>query len=194
MYYVPKTEKGKDTVKRIINASMELFSEKGFSSTSISDIAEKAGVAHGLFYFYFKSKYDILEELVKIINTDMRRYLKLNTIDINDRIEMEKVGFYKFFEWLNNNRRIYRILIEAQVHKPESYIWFYEILSKKYSEGLKRAMLEGQIVKVDPELLSYVLIGISHMLGLRYILWHNEGLSEKQLSDLNLLLEKMLKP
>lgn len=194
MYYAPKTGKGKDSVKRIINASMELFSEKGFSSTSISDIAERAGVAHGLFYFYFKSKYDILEELVKIINTDMRKYLKLNTMNISDRIEMEKLGFGKFFEWVTNNRKYYRILIEAQSHKPESYTWFFETLSKRYTEGLRKAMQEGKIVKVDPELLSYTLIGIGHMLGLRYILWHNEGLSQKHLSDLYLLLEKMLKP
>lgn len=191
---MPKTEKGRETVEKIIKASMELFSEKGFTATSISDIAEKAGVAHGLFYFYFKSKYDILDELVKIINKNMRRYLKLNTMNLSNRIDMEKVGFTKFFEWLENNRNIYRILIDAQVHKPEAYMWFYETLADRYSQGLKKAMLEGQIVKVNPELLAYTLIGISHMLGLRYILWHREGLTEKELNDLNLLLERMLRP
>ncbi|TRM80975.1 TetR/AcrR family transcriptional regulator, partial [Sulfolobus sp. D5] len=52
----------------------------------------------------------------------------------------------------------------------------------------------GEIVRVDPELLSYVLIGIGEMLGRRYILWTNEGLTNKQINDLDLLLSNMLKP
>ncbi|EZQ11227.1 TetR family transcriptional regulator [Candidatus Acidianus copahuensis] len=192
--YVPKTERGKETVNRIITSSLELFAEKGFSSTSINDITEKAGVAHGLFYFYFRTKYDILDNIVKIVNLDMRKYLKLSTMGLDKRIEIEKVGMQKFLEWMKINRKYYRILIEAQVHKPESYTWYFETLSKRYSEELRKAMDEGQIIKVNPELLSYIFIGIGHMLGLRYVLWHNDGLTERDMRDLNLIIERMVSP
>ena len=42
-----------------IEKSLKLFTTKGINSTAISDIVEKAGVAKGTFYLYFKDKYDI---------------------------------------------------------------------------------------------------------------------------------------
>ena len=43
----------------LYNTAFELFTTKGTNKTTISDIVEKAGVAKGTFYLYFKDKYDI---------------------------------------------------------------------------------------------------------------------------------------
>lgn len=48
----------------LLNTAYELFTTKGINSTAISDIVEKAGVAKGTFYLYFKDKYDIKNKLV----------------------------------------------------------------------------------------------------------------------------------
>ncbi len=50
--------------ERLLNTSFELFTSKGLNKTSISDIVEKAGVAKGTFYLYFKDKYDIRNRLI----------------------------------------------------------------------------------------------------------------------------------
>lgn len=48
---------------RILRSASELFSEKGFDATGISDIGKRAGVAKSLFYHYFRSKEEVLEVL-----------------------------------------------------------------------------------------------------------------------------------
>lgn len=48
----------------ILNAALELFGENGFHATSISQIAEKAGISKGLMYNYFKSKDDLLKNII----------------------------------------------------------------------------------------------------------------------------------
>ena len=48
----------------LFNTAYELFTTKGITSTTISDIVEKAKVAKGTFYLYFKDKYDIKNKLV----------------------------------------------------------------------------------------------------------------------------------
>lgn len=48
----------------LLNTAFEFFTTKGFSKTSISDIAGRAGVAKGTFYLYFKDKYDIRNRLI----------------------------------------------------------------------------------------------------------------------------------
>lgn len=48
----------------IIKAAAELFLTQGFEETSVSDIVNKVGVAQGLFYYYFKSKDEVLNQVV----------------------------------------------------------------------------------------------------------------------------------
>lgn len=49
---------------RLLKTAFSLFTEKGFSKTTISDIIESAGLAKGTFYLYFKDKYDLRDELI----------------------------------------------------------------------------------------------------------------------------------
>ncbi len=60
-----KIEKNK-TEKRssLLTSAYNLFVERGFNKTTISDIARESGLAKGTFYLYFKDKYDLRDELV----------------------------------------------------------------------------------------------------------------------------------
>jgi len=54
----------KDSRQKILDAALEVFAKYGYHSSSVSSIAEKAGIAKGLLYNYFKSKDDVLYELM----------------------------------------------------------------------------------------------------------------------------------
>lgn len=63
----------------LLNTAYQLFTEKGFQKTSISDIVNEAGVAKGTFYLYFKDKLDIRYKLIaknlqKYLNTPIRNF------------------------------------------------------------------------------------------------------------------------
>src|SRR5690554_2141452 len=45
---------------RIIQAAVEIFSEKGYAASSTSEIAQKAGVAEGTIFRHYKTKKDLL--------------------------------------------------------------------------------------------------------------------------------------
>ena len=68
-----KIEKNKRRKKweRLLASATALFAEKNFNNTSISDIVNKAKVAKGTFYLYFKDKYDIRNQIVQEISTDL---------------------------------------------------------------------------------------------------------------------------
>jgi TetR/AcrR family fatty acid metabolism transcriptional regulator len=54
-----------DKRRRIIDAAVEVFADKGFFSAKVSEIAEAAGVADGTIYLYFESKDDLLISLFR---------------------------------------------------------------------------------------------------------------------------------
>lgn len=57
-------ENKKQKENALLQTAFELFTEKGFSKTTISDIVNKAGLAKGTFYLYFKDKYDLRDKLI----------------------------------------------------------------------------------------------------------------------------------
>ena len=54
----------KEKSSALLSTAFRLFTDKGFSKTTISDIAKEAGLAKGTFYLYFKDKYDIRDRLI----------------------------------------------------------------------------------------------------------------------------------
>lgn len=60
-----KAEENKRKKKSaLLSHAFSLFMNKGISNTTISEIAEHAGVGKGTFYFYFKDKEDLIEKLI----------------------------------------------------------------------------------------------------------------------------------
>jgi AcrR family transcriptional regulator len=56
-----RTQAVEDKRRHLLDAAVRVFARKGFHATRVGDIAEEAGVAHGLLYHYFESKDQVLE-------------------------------------------------------------------------------------------------------------------------------------
>jgi len=69
--------------ERILDAAVAVFAEKGFFSSRVSDIADRAGVADGTVYLYFKNKEEIL---MTAINTAFDAFM------IHARTELDKIA------------------------------------------------------------------------------------------------------
>lgn len=68
----------KDGVERkqeFLQAALDLFSKRGYESTSVQDILNAVGVTKGAFYYYFKSKEGVVDELLGGYRTEMHRIL-----------------------------------------------------------------------------------------------------------------------
>lgn len=67
------TEQGRERKQQLVDVAMALFTERGYAATRISDICAQAGVAKGLFYWYFPTKVDLFAELVRTMRQRLRR-------------------------------------------------------------------------------------------------------------------------
>ncbi|HJQ51547.1 MAG TPA: TetR/AcrR family transcriptional regulator [Gaiellaceae bacterium] len=56
-----RTQGVEDKRRQLLEAAVRVFARKGYHASRVGDIAEEAGVAHGLLYHYFKSKDQVLE-------------------------------------------------------------------------------------------------------------------------------------
>src|SRR5260370_7920167 len=73
------SEKRADKYQRILEAAVEVIAEHGFFNARVSDIAQRAGVADGTIYLYFKSKDQIL---MSAISNAFGAFLKLPRTEV----------------------------------------------------------------------------------------------------------------
>lgn len=101
----------------IIKAAKQLFATKGYDDTYISDITDAVGVAHGLFYHYFKSKSELLEALAREWISD---YLgQISEISINSSLSVkDKLDLaFNFAFYTSKERSKLIVEIHKQSHK-----------------------------------------------------------------------------
>lgn len=75
----------------LLHTAFELFTTKGVSNTSISDIVSNAGVAKGTFYLYFKDKIDIKNKLIahksgKLFETALEALERTDISEFEDKV------------------------------------------------------------------------------------------------------------
>lgn len=63
------------TRRRIAEAALRVFAEKGYRAASVSDIVRAAGVAHGTFYFHFRDMEALMAELLAEFNEGFAAWL-----------------------------------------------------------------------------------------------------------------------
>ncbi|MEM3191714.1 MAG: TetR/AcrR family transcriptional regulator [Candidatus Parvarchaeota archaeon] len=179
---IPKTKRGMVTKNKLLNAAEKIFGAKGYAESTITEITQKAKVGMGTFYNYYNSKSEIFADLVRMLNHDLRKSISISVQNLGTRREIEEKGFRTFFDFLKHHKNLYRIIRQAEYVKPELFRWYYDKISTGYAEGLKKAMESGEIREMDPELLSYVLMGIGDFIGMKYILWNDE-LNDKMMDQ-----------
>lgn len=89
---IKETKTYKDNKEeRLLDEGFKLFTTKGLKNTSIQDIVNKANVAKGTFYLYFKDKYELHDILImkkskKLFNDALNSLNKSNVTDFVDQI------------------------------------------------------------------------------------------------------------
>jgi AcrR family transcriptional regulator len=68
---VERSNGQEDKRRLILEAAVRVFARKGYHTCRVGDIAEEAGVAHGLLYHYFRSKDEVLETVFRETWTDI---------------------------------------------------------------------------------------------------------------------------
>jgi len=113
----------------ILDASLCLFDEQGFHGTSMSDIAEAAGVGAGTIYRYFDSKNDLVEEL----------YAKARAEAHQSVLEM---GFDEEASVRERLRTTWKAIIQNYIDCPRLCRFILQYESSAYLRRIQRAQLE----------------------------------------------------
>lgn len=168
---IPKTERGRRTRNKLLEAAEIEFGEKGYHEAGISGITQRAGVALGTFYTYFDSKEEIFRGLVRYMSRRIREWVAERAAGAPNRLEAERRGLEAFIEFARQHKSIYRIISEAEFVAPREYREHYEGFARGYRINMERAADRGEIRKGDFETWAWAIMGQAVFMGMRYAEW-----------------------
>ena len=93
-----------DKYQRILDAAVAVFAEKGFFTARVSDIADRASVADGTVYLYFKNKEEILMTAINTAFDAFMRHARTELAKLADPAERLRRLAYLHLEALGSNR------------------------------------------------------------------------------------------
>jgi len=171
---MPRTDRGSQTRRRLLNAAEQVFADRGYHDASIVKITEAAGVAQGTFYIYFGSKQEIFDEVVLDLNHRVRQAMAEASSKGTSRSDAERRGFEAFFRFTGEHPALYRIIRQAEFVSPHTLRLHYQRIVEGYVEGLTRAREAGEIADLDPVVVAWALMGTGELVGMRYVLWDDK--------------------
>jgi len=120
-----------DKRPRLVDAACAVFAEKGYASTRVADIAERAGVGKGTVYEYFSSKEELLFAVFELINAEI-------SLRMNDALEAGGSSEEK----LHNVLRLGAEVIAEQVEMQPVILDFWAAArGKDFEETYRRAVV-----------------------------------------------------
>ena len=170
----PVTARGEATRRRLLNAAETEFGTRGYHGASVSSITQRAEIAQGTFYLYFRSKEEMFLQLVKDIGHQLRAHSAQAIARAGNRLEAERLGLEAFLQFTTKHRGLYRIVQESQFVDPQVFREYYEKLAEGYAEALEKAARNGELTKGDAGTRAWAMMGIAHFLGMRYCLWQKQ--------------------
>ncbi len=162
----PRTPRGQKTMRKILDAALGEFGEKGFSESSIVGITSRARVALGTFYTYFDSKEAVFAALVGDMSGRVRDHVAPALVDAVDGLDGERLAL-----------EAYRIIDEAEFVDPAGFRAHYETTASRIATRLQAAAGRGEVEGTDPlstEVRAWAIMGMNVFLGLRFGVWGDE--------------------
>lgn len=165
----------------IMKAAIEIFAGKNFKDVTISEIAERAGVAVGTVYEYFNNKEDLYFSIPQKTSEDFNEQLRLHLEGLHSTAEKIR-KFIWFYLYYFENDPIYTelVLMELRVNKNFfNNTKHYRGLSDGTAEILKlikEGQQQGEIRNdVSSYLIRHMILGVLEHITTNWLLKGKKG-------------------
>jgi AcrR family transcriptional regulator len=175
----PRTARGERTLRKILDAAIDEFGERGFSEGSIVGITQRARVALGTFYTYFDSKEAVFKALVRDMSARVREHVAPVLIGAADTLEGEEKALESYLQFARAHKQVYRIIDEAEFADPQGFEEHYRTTAARIAARLEAGKAKGEVFAADSKIASdveaWAIMGMNVFLGLRFAVWGKEN-------------------
>jgi AcrR family transcriptional regulator len=168
----PPTTKGARQAEEILEAALRCLGRDGYAATSLSRVADEAGVSKRMVLYYFDSREELFVQLARTTGQRLIAQLRLALAGIQDPSEAMHTGFRLLWDAITADRglliALFGITIESVTDERLAVATseFKDNLRALLRAQLDLARAHGRAVTIDDDVLVTVMI--SGFLGLAF--------------------------
>jgi AcrR family transcriptional regulator len=172
----------------IVEAATECFAKRGYHDTSISDIIDRAGIARGTFYLYFKSKQDvfrfILDGFIKHIGDQIKTIKLVGKVSPADQM---RANVERLVDAILGEPAPAKIVLnEAVGLNPEiddKLRSFYGKLISMIEKSIAKGIALKLVRPIDPRLAACIVMGAFKEVMIQKTVFQQSRFSKKVIVD-----------
>lgn len=154
------TAQGLERKQQLVECAAALFAERGYAETRIKDIVEAAGVAKGLFYWYFENKEALFAEVAADIRLRLRKHQASAIDPTADPLVQIRQGTEASVRFMADNAHFFSLL---EVENGAVTLDSRRQGTNQHIADVRSIIVAGQrsgtIVDEDPKLLALGVVG-----------------------------------
>ncbi|HOR94200.1 MAG TPA: TetR/AcrR family transcriptional regulator [Spirochaetota bacterium] len=157
-------------------AAYNVVSKKGYYNFTIKDIADEAGMSAGLVHYYFKNKQDLLLNLLRQINTNIRLALQNDLANIEDPVDKLSVFILRACNLIIEEKNYFYVLLDfwTQLNHNErmrkAIQKLYQSYRKVCSDILNEGIIKGKIKQIDVIYTATMIVSMVQGLIIQYVI------------------------
>jgi AcrR family transcriptional regulator len=132
--------------RQLLEVALKVFAEQGFYVTSMSDIADAAGVTKPVLYQHFSSKRELYSQLLTEVGNQLQERITKAVAEADSPREMVEKGFAAYFDFVDRHRDAFQIFYASGSARDEEFA--------KLVHGVENALAEQVASLIEIEGLS----------------------------------------
>jgi AcrR family transcriptional regulator len=171
--------------KNVLEAAEKVFLAKGYSGARTHDIAAEAGVTHAMLHYYFQTKEQLFERILKDKIAALAEVLIAISPDEDTTMKDFIIRVVSdHFDFLQKNPSLPRFVINVITEQPElasHYISFARDLPAQMIQRLK-FKLEKEGIEMNPKMLlqDIIMLNVFSIIAMPVNLLYDPGLTEEE--------------
>jgi AcrR family transcriptional regulator len=161
--------RNKNRREQVLAVAITLFHQRGFSDTSVEDVASAVGLLKGSLYYYINSKQDLLYRIIEDVHVDVERIMD-ETLHVPDKTALERLENYARMQVEFNARNVYRISVYYHEWERLDPPLLAQVRRKRHRSERAIATLLEEAVS-NGELSSDIDVGLAASCVFATIIW-----------------------
>jgi AcrR family transcriptional regulator len=157
-----RSTNGADKRRLILDAAVRVFARKGYHTSRVGDIAEEAGIAHGLLYHYFGSKEEVLETVFRENWRDLlETFARIEASDAPPLAQLEGIAKTLLRTW-RAQPELVTVMVREVARSPQLQLQVDEIRAGflVIQRVIERGQADGTFrPELDARLASWIFYG-----------------------------------
>lgn len=146
--------------RQLTRVAIEVFSRRGYDSTSMDDIAEEAGVTKPVLYQHFRSKRSLYEELLEEVGSEMLQAIDEAVAAADGPRQQVEAGFTAYFRFVDERRSAFRLLFASGAPRDEELAGALQRVEETLADEVD-SLIAADVEPSHRRVLAYAVVGMA---------------------------------